>query len=75
MSQTHWVHRFDFTRILASAIYAGAFIASATIVSNALTQRPAAQGDNLTVQITNEGRKPVIQAYYVNKDGQLVPVK
>jgi putative intracellular protease/amidase len=68
---THWVHKISWTSLVVAGICAGAWISGMDILASAIKDKQMA----ITVQITNEGNKPVVKAFRIGPDGHLIPVK
>jgi hypothetical protein len=71
---THWVNKFNWTALIATAMAGGFFLAGVAMYCAAIKARPPTPGDTLVVSITNEGHKSQVKAYRV-EDGKLIPVK
>jgi len=67
---SHFVSRINWTLIPAIAVGGAFFLGAANIIADALKPDVI----TLTVQITNQGNKPVVKAYKV-EEGKLIPVK
>lgn len=66
---THWVHKINWTLVIAAGIISASFVQSASIIAGAM------KPDVVVVTVNNEPRKPVQNIYRVKPDGKLEKIK
>lgn len=66
---THWVHKINWTLVIAAGIVGASFVQSASIIAAAI------KPDVVVVTVNNEPRKPVQSIYRVKPDGKLEKIK